>query len=102
MLLASNVARSYFALIRLNEQLTVANRTLAQRTQSLTLVQDRVNAGLDTQLELLQGQGALPEARLQIETLQEQLLLARNALNALVSKPNQALAPVLPARAAIN
>ena len=102
MLLASNLARSYFSLIRLNEQLVVANRTLAQRAQSLKLVQNRVNAGLDTQLELLQSQGALPEARLQIEALQEQLILAHNALNALVSKPNQALVGVLPAQAAIK
>jgi NodT family efflux transporter outer membrane factor (OMF) lipoprotein len=102
MLLASNVARSYFALIRLNEQLLVAKRLLAQRTQALRLVQDRVQAGLDTQLELLQGEGALPEARLQIETLQEQLVLARNAFNALVSKQNKPIDPVLPAQAAIK
>ena len=67
-LLASNVARSYFQLARLNEQLQVAQRTLAQRQETLGLVQDRVNAGLDTQLELRQSEGGLPEARLQIES----------------------------------
>lgn len=40
------MARSYFQLLRLNEQLGVARRLLAQRTQALRLVQDRVNAGL--------------------------------------------------------
>ena len=39
-LLASNVARSYFQLIRLNEQLAVAGRTLAQRQETLKLVPD--------------------------------------------------------------
>lgn len=87
MLLASSVARSYFQLLRLNEQLAVAQRLLAQRAQTLRLVQDRVNAGLDSQLELRQSEAGLPEARLQIETLQEQLTLARHALNALLGQP---------------
>lgn len=101
-LLASNVARSYFQLARLNDQMGVAQRLLAQRTQALRLVQDRVNAGLDTNLELRQSEGALPDARLQIETLQEQLALARHALNALVGKPNMATALELPALSAIK
>jgi NodT family efflux transporter outer membrane factor (OMF) lipoprotein len=101
-LLASNVARSYFQIARLNEQLQVAQRTLAQRQETLGLVKDRVNAGLDTQLELRQSEGGLPEARLQIESLQEQLALARNALAALVGQPNQPLALVLPALTAIK
>lgn len=101
-LLASNVARSYFQLLRLNEQLGVAHRLLAQRTQALRLVQDRVNAGLDTRLELRQSEGTLPDARLQIETLQEQLTLARNALNALLGQSNRPLALYLPSLLAIK
>ncbi|WP_296444384.1 efflux transporter outer membrane subunit [Rhodoferax sp. UBA5149] len=102
MLLASHVVRSYVQLVRLNEQLAVAQRLLAQRQQALHLVQDRVNAGLDTRLELRQSEGTLPDARLQIETLQEQLTLARNALSALVGQPNRAVAPDLPTLSAIK
>lgn len=102
MLLASNVARSYFSLARLNDQLGVAQRLLAQRTQALRLVQDRVNAGLDTRLELRQSEGTLPDARLQIEILQEQLTLARHALSALLGQPNRALALDLPSLSAIK
>ncbi|RZJ24887.1 MAG: efflux transporter outer membrane subunit [Haliea sp.] len=101
-LLASNVARSYFQIIRLNEQLQVAQRTLAQRQETLGLVRDRVNAGLDTQLELRQSEGGLPEARLQIESLQEQLALARNALAALVGQPNTPVALVPSALTALQ
>jgi NodT family efflux transporter outer membrane factor (OMF) lipoprotein len=90
-LLASNVARSYIQLARLNEQLGLAQRTLAQRAEVLELVRGRVAAGLDTRLELRQSEGGLPEARLQIEMLQEQATLTRNALAALVGQP--ALAP---------
>jgi outer membrane protein TolC len=83
-LLASNVARGYIQWARLNDQLTVARRTLAQRGETLQLVRDRVSAGLDTRLELRQSEGGLPEARQQIEALDEQIAIAQHALDALV------------------
>ncbi|MDB5928296.1 MAG: efflux system, outer rane lipoprotein NodT family, partial [Polaromonas sp.] len=101
-LLASQVARTYFQLVRQNEQAEVARRTLAQREETLKLVRDRVNAGLDTRLELRQSEGGLPEARLQLETVQEQMALTRNALNALIGEPNSAVALVPSAQAAIK
>jgi hypothetical protein len=94
-LLASQVARSYFQLARLNDQLAVAQRTLAQREESLKLVRDRVRAGLDTTLEERQSEGALPETRQQIEALQEQVQLTRNALAALVGQPQLQVEPRL-------
>lgn len=92
-LLASNVARSYFQFARLQDQLQVAQRTLAQREESLKLVSDRVRAGLDTTLEQRQSEGALPEVRQQAEALQEQVELTRNALAALVGQPDLQLQP---------
>ncbi|HEY8906676.1 MAG TPA: efflux transporter outer membrane subunit, partial [Rhodoferax sp.] len=91
-LLAAQVAQSYFAWVGLSEQRSVASRTLAQREQTLQLGQDRFNAGLDTPLELRQAQGALPEARLQLASLDEQIALTRNALAALIGEPNKPLA----------
>lgn len=85
-LLASNVARGYFQLVRLNGQVGIARRTLGARQETLKLVQDRVSAGLDTRLELRQSEGGLPEARLQLESLQEQMALTRNALAALIGQ----------------
>lgn len=102
MLLASQVARSYFQLLRLHEQLGVTQRLLAQRTHALSLVQDRVQAGLDTKLELRQSEASLPDARLQLEALQEQSTLARHALAALLGQPGKALAIELPALSAIQ
>jgi NodT family efflux transporter outer membrane factor (OMF) lipoprotein len=101
-LLASNVVRSYLQLARINDQLVVANRTLAQRQESLGLVRDRVNAGLDTRLELRQSEGGLPEARQQIEALREQAALSKNALAALVGQPTLAAALTEPGLAAIK
>lgn len=101
-LLASTVARSYFQWVRLHDLRLVAQAQLVQRTQVLRLVQSRVNAGLDTRLELRQSEVTLPEARLQIAILQEQLLLSSNALAALISKPNQPLALVAPVHTTIE
>ena len=102
LLLASQVTRTYFGLLRLNAQLGVAQRTLAQRQETLQLVQDRVRAGLDTQLELRQSEGGLPEARLQVEQQLEQIALSRHALAALVAQPDATLVPVLVAQNAIH
>ncbi len=102
MLLASNVARSYLSLVRLNAQLGVANQQLAQRTRALRLVQDRVNAGLDTRLELRQSESGLPDARLQIAALQEQLTLAHHTLSALIGQSNRPLALEIPKQDAIK
>jgi NodT family efflux transporter outer membrane factor (OMF) lipoprotein len=95
-LLASNVARAYFQLARINDQLIVARRVLADREQSLRLVQDRVRAGLDTQLELRQGESGLPETRQQIEALQEQATLTQNALAALTGQGNRGVVNGVP------
>ncbi|HUR88974.1 MAG TPA: efflux transporter outer membrane subunit [Ramlibacter sp.] len=91
-LLATNVARAYFTLARLNDDIVVAQRTLAQREESFKLVNDRVRAGLDSQLELKQSEGAMPEARQQIEALSEQAEIARHAIAALVGVGNQPVA----------
>jgi NodT family efflux transporter outer membrane factor (OMF) lipoprotein len=80
----------------------VAQRTLAQRQQTQQLVKDRLQAGLDTQLELQQSESGLPEARFQIEALKEQEALLLNALAALTSQQNKPLALVNIAPAAIN
>jgi NodT family efflux transporter outer membrane factor (OMF) lipoprotein len=102
MLLASNLARTYFTWLRIEAQLQIAQRTLEQRQQTLALVQDRVKAGLDTQLEQQQSESALPDARFQIEALREQKALTLNALAALVSQPNTPLALETHAQAAIK
>jgi NodT family efflux transporter outer membrane factor (OMF) lipoprotein len=101
LLLASRVAAVYVELARLLEQRTVAERSLAQREETLALVGDRVRAGLDTNVELRQGEGALPETRQQIEALDERIALARHALAALTVQPPDALATLSPVLAAL-
>ena len=94
-MLTTRIARTYIDWARLDGMQDVARRTLSQREETLKLVRDRVSAGLDTNLELRQSQAGLPEARLRLETLNEQVALTQHALDALVGQPNatQALKP---------
>lgn len=101
-LLATNVARSYIQWARLEAQRDVARRTLAQREETLRLVRDRVSAGLDTQLEQRQSEGGLPEARQQIEALNEQIDNAKHALDALVAAPEATARLTPPSLAALK
>ena len=102
MLLASQVARTYYQMARVGAQIDLLQAQLALRGQLLALAQSRFDAGLDTRGELLQAQSAVPDARQQQLVLQEQLALARHALNALLGQPKAALplrTPELPAPA---
>ncbi|HMN82123.1 MAG TPA: efflux transporter outer membrane subunit [Burkholderiaceae bacterium] len=90
-MLAGTVAGTYAQLARLFEQRRVAERALTQRDEMLALIRQRVRGGLDTNVELRQGEGALPETRQQIEALDEQITLARHALAALTVQPPDAL-----------
>ncbi len=95
-LLSTQVVRAYAQLGRLLAQRDVLQRLLAQREEVLGLVRQRVQAGLDTAVELKQGEGALPDARVQLESVQEQITLARHALAALVGKGPNALDALSP------
>lgn len=91
LLLSSQVARQYVQLGRLQAQRDVAVRALAQREEMLALIRQRVDAGLDTNVELRQGQGAVPDTRQQIAVFDEQVDLARHALAVLVGRAPKAL-----------
>jgi NodT family efflux transporter outer membrane factor (OMF) lipoprotein len=100
--LSTQVARSYVQLARLQAQREVAARTLAQRDELLRLVRQRVQAGLDTLVELKQGEGALPDARQQIEAIDEQIMSTRHALAALTAQPMEAVATLKPSWPALK
>jgi len=90
LMLATQIVRSYIELAHLQARLDVIERTYAQREQMLELVRARLRAGLDTELELRQSEGLLPQSRQQARAVREQMDLARNALAVLVGDPAQA------------
>ena len=100
--IATQVVRTYFALARLESQREVVQRTYDQRKQMLSLITQRVNAGLDTVVEQKQGEGALPDTLAQIESLDEQIDLMRHMLAALTAQPMQALATLAPTLAQLH
>ena len=100
--LAVNVARSYVQLARLVEQRDVLARALGQRDEVLSLIRQRVSAGIDTSVELRQGEGALPETRQQIEAVDEQAALTRHAIAALLAEPPQRFDTLVPALSALR
>ncbi|MFY3385081.1 efflux transporter outer membrane subunit [Paracidovorax sp. MALMAid1276] len=95
--LAAQVGRSYVALARL-----VAQRDVAQREEQRQLTQQRTAAGLDSQVELTQAQAAVPDARTQIEALDEQITLTRRQLAVLTGQAPDALARLTPRLAALQ
>lgn len=61
--LAGSIAQAYVDLYRAWELIDVATRQLQQRERLLKLTQQRVTAGLDTQIELKIAEAAVPQAR---------------------------------------
>jgi NodT family efflux transporter outer membrane factor (OMF) lipoprotein len=100
--LAAQVSRSYVALARLVAQRDVATRALEQREEQRRLTQERTAAGLDSQVELTQAQGAVPDARTQIEALDEQITLGRRQLAVLTGQAPDALPALTPKLATLQ
>ena len=72
--LSGALAQTYIDLYRNNALADVAQRTEAQRQRILEITRRRVQAGLDTNVELREASGAVPEAH--VELLQAQAAVA--------------------------
>lgn len=84
--LSTNVADAYADLARYCAQRDVQTAALGLRQQTASLTADRVAGGLDTQAELKQAQSAVPAARADLASTDEQIALTRNRLAALLGK----------------
>ena len=100
--LAAQVSRGYVALARLLAQREVAERAFGQREEALNLTRQRTSAGLDSQVELTQAEGALPDARAQIEAFNEQIILARRQIAVLTGQAPNALDDLSPTMARLT
>ncbi len=98
---ASAIARAYFYLAQACAERKVVQDTLTQRQHILSLVQVRVAEGLDSNVELRQAEGAIPQGEGELVELDERIALLRSALAKLAVVPPAAtatLSPVLSAR----
>lgn len=103
LMLATSVAAGYADLARLYAERDVAERSVALRQETLTLVSNRVTNGLDTRGELRQAEAGPPNARAELAALDEQIAQTRNGLAALLGAgPDRGLAIARPLVAALK
>ena len=92
LVLSTGIATAFADLVRLYDQRDVAEQALRVRQDTLTLVSNRVDNGLDTRAELSQAKAGAPAAREQIAALDEEIALAKNRIAALIGDgPDRAL-----------
>jgi NodT family efflux transporter outer membrane factor (OMF) lipoprotein len=95
--LTTALVRAYVDFQRLSDQLDLARATLRQREGLLAITRARVDAGLDSAVELRLAEGAVPGARVDIAGLEESIALVRNQLAALAGEgPDAGLALARP------
>lgn len=90
--LVASVAASYFNLRALDEQLAIARRTLATRTNLLELTrikfaeQDGKGYGIVSELDVRQAETQVHTARATIASLERAIAIAENGLSVLLGK----------------
>src|SRR6202050_1090878 len=103
--LAGAIAQAYIELYRQNALADIAQRSEAQRQNILDITRRRVSAGLDTQLEIREAEGQLPQARVAYDQARGAADLAVHELATLSGQGADAYAalqrPVLDVRAAL-
>jgi NodT family efflux transporter outer membrane factor (OMF) lipoprotein len=95
-LLAGNVALAYVNLARLVESRALAEQALRQRGQTVSLVRQRIGAGLDTNVELRQSEGFIAQTRVEFEAVDESIARTRHALAELTGQGPHALDDLAP------
>ncbi len=89
--LTSDVAQGYFALRALDEQLAATRRSLASRTESLTIQKKRVDLGVQSDFEYRQREAEVAAARAQLPLLERNRSQQENALAVLLGRSPRAI-----------
>ena len=94
LMIAGAITQSYVELYREYALVDIAERSQAQRQNIVDITRRRVAAGLDTQLELRQAEGGLPQARVARAQAQAAADLAVHELATLTGQGAQAYATI--------
>jgi len=98
LVLASNIAQTYIVYAQATAAEATANAESTRATGLASLSKQRVDAGLDNQLQLRTAEVTVAAAREQAQAARQQADLARNALAALLGKgPDRGLSIAPPA-----
>jgi NodT family efflux transporter outer membrane factor (OMF) lipoprotein len=101
--LTTAIASAYADLAQLHAQRDTLESALAIRTDTLRLVRQRVETGLDTRAELKQAESRVPQARADLAATDEAIALTRNAIAALLGAgPDRGVAIARPRIAALR
>ena len=101
-LLAGNVTSTYVNLARLVDARKVMQQALSQRDQTVRLVRQRIDAGLDTNIELSQAEGLIAQTMVELETIDEAIARTRHALAELTGQNPNALDWLTPQLATVK
>lgn len=94
--LASSVAIGYFAMLQFDQQLSVAERTLASRQATAELARARYREGQVSKLDVLQFESQVQDAQVQLAAIARFRSVQENALSVLVGLPPGTLPRGLP------
>jgi multidrug efflux system outer membrane protein len=84
--LVSGVARTYFELLELDDQLVIAKRTRDSYERTFKLFDDQHAAGLASKLELSRAKLALASVSATIPEIERQIALKENEINTLLGR----------------
>ncbi len=96
LMLGVAIAQAYVELYRENAFVEIAERSAKQRTDIVNITRRRVAAGVDTQLELRQAEGQLPQALVARDQARAAADLAVHQLATLTGQGAQAYAGIQP------
>src|SRR5581483_8489012 len=82
----SGVAKSYFELLELDDQLVIAKRTRDSYGHTYRLCDDQLAGGLASKLELSRAKLALTSVSANIPEIERQIALKENEINALLGR----------------
>jgi outer membrane protein, multidrug efflux system len=86
LLVLSDVARGYFQLRALDEQLDIARRTVESFHETLNLFQSKFEGGASSGLEVARAQAALSNVAAAIPDFERQIVAQENALDLLLGR----------------
>jgi len=95
--LSTAIASRYADLMRLGAERNAAAEAVRNRQETARLTSMRVENGLDTRAELKQAEAATPASQADVEAIDEQILLTRHRLAALLGEgPDRGLSIAMP------
>ena len=101
--LSTAIAGAYADLVRLGAEREAAVEAVKNREATAKLTSMRVENGLDTRAELKQAEAATPASQADVESIDEQILLTRHRIAALMGEgPDRGLAITIPASESVK